>query len=127
MNKKFFQQYLPQIAIGLTILFFGFRMLPHSDAETDFHFRDFGRLPVLDKGRYKPMDTVARNNLMIITHRQSYYDADQEKSYPANKWLLDVMTTPHPDPDAEDHGGCLEPGTREWPARLGLQSFSYRE
>jgi ABC-type transport system involved in cytochrome c biogenesis permease subunit len=94
MKKSFFQQYLPQVAAGVTILFFGFQMLPHGDAALDWHYRDFGRLPVLDKGRIKPMDTVARNNLMVITHRQSYYDADSGQRYSANKWLLDVMTSP---------------------------------
>ena len=45
--------------------------------------RDFGRLPTIDGGRYKPMDSVARSNLMILTHRQDYYDDAAKKTYPA--------------------------------------------
>jgi ABC-type transport system involved in cytochrome c biogenesis permease subunit len=82
--------------IALPILYFGYFMLPARDKANEFHVRQFGRLPAYDGGRYKPLDTVARNNLMILTHRQSYYDAKQGKSYPATKWLLDVFATPNP-------------------------------
>jgi len=98
MNTNNLHKYLPHIAVGIAVLYVGFQMWPRADAANEFHYHDFGLLPVLDGGRYKPMDTVARNNLMIITHRQAYYDADTGEYHSANKWLLDVMTSPA-DPD----------------------------
>ncbi len=92
--------------IALPIVYFGYYMLPARDKADDFHYRRFGRLPAYDGGRYKPMDSVARTNLMILTHRQTYSDQDDKvkkflvfdfpKNYPATKWLLDVFATPNP-------------------------------
>jgi ABC-type transport system involved in cytochrome c biogenesis permease subunit len=83
----------PLIAGVLTILYFVYAMTPPGDSANDFHYRQFGLLPVLDGGRYKPMDTVGRTSLMIITHRQSWYDEDSEKRSSANKWMLDAMVS----------------------------------
>jgi ABC-type transport system involved in cytochrome c biogenesis permease subunit len=94
MNTSKFQKYLPVLAVVLTAAYFGYYMRPHSDVAEEFHYRAFGQIPVIDGGRFKPMDSVARSNLMVITHRQTYYDYDTEKRYPATKWLLDVQTTP---------------------------------
>src|SRR5207245_2774491 len=94
MNTTNFQKYLPHIAAAVTVLYFGIQMRPQSSAAEDFNYRDYGRLPAVGDGRYNPLDTVARSALMVITHRQSYYDAAAKKSYPATKWLLDVQTTP---------------------------------
>ena len=99
MNAGKIQKYLPHIAVGLTVAYFGYFMVPPSNRSADFNYHDFGRLPVIGEGRYKPIDTVARMNLMIITHRQTFYDYDADKRYPATKWLLDVQTTPQPSGD----------------------------
>ena len=49
----------------------------------------FGRLPVIDGGRCKPLDTAARMNLMVLTHRQQFYNPEtQNQHYPATKWYL---------------------------------------
>ena len=79
--------------------YFGYHMRPRSSPANNYNFRDFGRIFVIDGGRYKPLDTVARTSLMIITHRQYYYDAEAKVYYPATKWLLDAMTTPIPNTD----------------------------
>jgi ABC-type transport system involved in cytochrome c biogenesis permease subunit len=96
MNQHKLERYAPWIAAGVTLLYFGFFMLPMHAANGDFDYHQFGRLHVIDGGRHKPLDSVARANLMILTHRQAFYDRDDKKEYPATKWLLDVMTTPHP-------------------------------
>ena len=101
MSANRIQKYLPHIAVGVTMAYFAFFMLPSPSRSGDFNFADFGRLPVIDGGRYKPIGTVARVNLMIITHRQTYYDYDADKRYPATKWLLDVQTTPPPSGDEQ--------------------------
>jgi ABC-type transport system involved in cytochrome c biogenesis permease subunit len=57
------------------------------------HLDEFARLPAVERGRVKPMDTVARTSLMIISGKQTFRD-ENEKRQPAIKWLLDVLTTP---------------------------------
>ena len=110
MNTSKFQKYLPYIAVGVTLVYFGYYFkvaysgylfAPKASASSDYNYRDFGRIPVIDQGRYKPIDTVARSYLTIIMHRPGYYDADAKVSYPATKWLLDVLTTPPPAGDDE--------------------------
>ncbi|MHB9076459.1 MAG: cytochrome c biogenesis protein [Pirellulaceae bacterium] len=59
----------------------------------------FGHLPVMYEGRVKPLDTLARNSLRIISDRQDYTD-ENRKTQPAIRWLLDVITDA---PAAEKH------------------------
>ena len=94
MNQTVIKKYLPIAAAVAACLYFGYHMRPRADASADFHYREFGRLPVIDGGRFKPLDTVARTNLMVITHRQYYYDAEKKVYHPATQWLLDAQTTP---------------------------------
>jgi ABC-type transport system involved in cytochrome c biogenesis permease subunit len=98
MNKftDFCKKNLTYLAVAATVLYFGYFMVPRADRAGEFKFRDFGLLPSIDQGRLKPLDTVARMNLMVIMHRQQLYDADTGNTYPAIKWLLDCMTTPMP-------------------------------
>jgi ABC-type transport system involved in cytochrome c biogenesis permease subunit len=51
----------------------------------------FGRLPIMFEGRIKPIDTLARNSLRIISDRQVFKDENGE-TQPAIRWLLDVIT-----------------------------------
>lgn len=76
---------------GLIVLLLAFDALPHNPKSGRMDLDEFGRLPVLEGGRVKPIDTLARNNLMVITSRQTWRD-EQGRSQPATKWLLDVMT-----------------------------------
>ena len=74
----------------------------------------FGRLPVMYEGRVKPMDTLARNSLRILSDKQSFVDDNDEKQ-PATKWLLDMITNspevaqspciPHPQSRGVGHIG----------------------
>jgi ABC-type transport system involved in cytochrome c biogenesis permease subunit len=50
---------------------------------------EFARIPVVDGGRVKPMDTVARTYLRIMSNRESWKDAGGT-SRPAIEWLLNV-------------------------------------
>jgi ABC-type transport system involved in cytochrome c biogenesis permease subunit len=60
----------------------------HQPAETGFHTRDFGRLPVLLNGRVQPLDSVARNALLQIRQRQSVGGLS------ATEWLMETMLNP---------------------------------
>lgn len=51
---------------------------------------EFARLPVLEGGRVKPFDTVARTSLMILHHRQTLR-LPGEGSLPPDRWLAEVL------------------------------------
>jgi ABC-type transport system involved in cytochrome c biogenesis permease subunit len=84
------RRFVPWIILGLVALYLIVAMVPPSDPERGMRLREFARLPVLEGGRMKPIDTHARINLMQITNRQSYVDTD-DKYQPAIKWMLDTM------------------------------------
>ncbi|MFO0810718.1 MAG: cytochrome c biogenesis protein CcsA [Gemmataceae bacterium] len=57
---------------------------------------EFAALPVVEGGRVKPMDTVARTNLTIVSSRQTFDVSDEVTGKPAIEWLLDVMAAKEP-------------------------------
>lgn len=57
-----------------------------------FDVDTFGHLPVLEGGRVKPVDTVARNALLMIRSQQSF--RHDGKTVVADEWLLDVLFRP---------------------------------
>ncbi len=68
-------------------------------ADNEFDFAAFASLPVVDQGRVKPVDTLARTTLAKISDRETYRDADGKKQ-PAVRWFLDVVARPSA---AEEH------------------------
>ena len=60
------------------------------DPESGFHLREFGRLPVLLNGRIKPLDTVARNSLLIIHGRQTIH-FQHGATLSAIEWLTELL------------------------------------
>src|SRR5262249_25601240 len=60
-------------------------------ANATFNLDEFGRLVVEEGGRVKPIDSLARTSLMILSARQEYKD-EKGDTQPATRWLLDVMT-----------------------------------
>jgi ABC-type transport system involved in cytochrome c biogenesis permease subunit len=81
--------------ISLAVLLFAAAFLaskarpPAQKGEMAIH--EFAKLPAVHQGRLKPLDTLARVSLMIISDRQSFRDEHGEKQ-PAIRWLLDVMS-----------------------------------
>ena len=53
----------------------------------------FGRIPVLSEGRIKPLDSVARNTLLVIQARQRVMTPDNVELTP-DEWLLDALFVP---------------------------------
>jgi ABC-type transport system involved in cytochrome c biogenesis permease subunit len=90
----------PWIVVGIGALYLlGSAMMPASEDGT-FHFSAFGSLPIVDHGRVKPFDTLARTELMILSNRQEWAEKDKDPdawtpppSRPAIEWLLNVMTS----------------------------------
>jgi ABC-type transport system involved in cytochrome c biogenesis permease subunit len=57
-----------------------------------FDLDAFGRLPVLEGGRVKPLDSVARNSLLAIRSQQSF--RHEGRKVGADEWLADVLFRP---------------------------------
>ena len=60
--------------------------------KSEFDVRGFSRLPILEGGRIKPMDSFARNSLLVIRGQQSL--PVDERRLSASEWLLDAMFRP---------------------------------
>ncbi|MGO8676226.1 MAG: cytochrome c biogenesis protein [Limisphaerales bacterium] len=58
-----------------------------------FDVAGFGRLPILLNGRIQPMDSMARNSLLMISGR-STVRVKGSPSLSASAWLLEAMTQP---------------------------------
>jgi ABC-type transport system involved in cytochrome c biogenesis permease subunit len=57
-----------------------------------FDVDGFGHIPVLEGGRVKPLDSVARNSLLVIRSQQSF--RFQGRTISAGEWLLGLMFRP---------------------------------
>ncbi len=85
------------LAAGLLIaLLLPARVKPPKEGE--FNFYDFGRIPVVAEGRCKPLDSVARNTLRVISNRETakllVKEGEQETldERSAIEWLLDTIS-----------------------------------
>ena len=70
-------------------------MTPAEETVNGMNLRDFGQLPIVDRGRVKPIDAMARTDLTIISGKQTYLRR-QRKEHSAVEWLLDVLTSRPP-------------------------------
>jgi ABC-type transport system involved in cytochrome c biogenesis permease subunit len=62
------------------------------EPKSDLPLAEFSRLPVLEGGRVKPIDSFARNALLLIRGTQTL--PVDGKTMSATEWLLDVMFRP---------------------------------
>jgi ABC-type transport system involved in cytochrome c biogenesis permease subunit len=83
---------LPALALGLALLALAGTLLPPGKPR-GFDLAAWGRLPVLADGRVKPLDTVARNSLLLLQGRQKVVTTAGVTVTP-NAWLLDVCFRP---------------------------------
>jgi ABC-type transport system involved in cytochrome c biogenesis permease subunit len=85
------EKIVPWVAGLLTLLGVLFAALP-SRPVRGLDLDAFGRLPVLEGGRVKPIDSVARNSLLMIRGQQSLRHLG--RTIGADEWLLDTMLKP---------------------------------
>ena len=76
--------------------------------KTDFDLDAFGRIPVVANGRTKPLDSVARNTLLLLQGRQRLVTPDGITLTPV-QWLLDVLFRPEI-ADTYQHFEIVNPG-----------------
>jgi ABC-type transport system involved in cytochrome c biogenesis permease subunit len=87
---KDFGKVFPWVVVGVAVLVLIFTMMPPRVAPDKMNLQELGNIPVIHEGRMKPMDSVARTTMMLISSRQDYKD-ENGKTQPAIKWLLDTM------------------------------------
>jgi ABC-type transport system involved in cytochrome c biogenesis permease subunit len=76
--------------------------MPKESAE-EFHLQEFAKLPIVHGGRVKPMGTLARSSLRILSGKQMFPDGTKRKylffwekdvTQPAILWLMDLIARP---------------------------------
>ncbi|HLW66215.1 MAG TPA: cytochrome c biogenesis protein CcsA [Gemmataceae bacterium] len=96
MKANFFVPVITVSVFGIYLL--GASFMPDlGNGKKDFDLAGARQIPVVDGGRVKPLDTVARTALRIVSGRESFYIGKEEQ--PAIRWALDVMSF---DPDDKD-------------------------
>ncbi|MCB1124829.1 MAG: cytochrome C biogenesis protein, partial [Verrucomicrobiae bacterium] len=71
--KKFSSNLFPIIVLFLAAILILNGLRPKK-IKAVFDYDRFARLPVLDGGRYKPLDSLARTDLLIIRGKQYVLD-----------------------------------------------------
>jgi ABC-type transport system involved in cytochrome c biogenesis permease subunit len=84
--KRFFAW----ILLAAALVWLATNWWPAKSAASDVNLAKFGKIPVLVGGRVKPLDTVARNSLLIMHGRQELR-LDSGKRLTATQWLADVL------------------------------------
>ena len=84
------KRFLPWIILAVAAACIAANWLPPKTAKDDFDFSRFGEIPVLVGGRIKPLDTVARNSLLII-HGKQELRLEGGRRLSAIQWLTDVL------------------------------------
>ena len=87
------KRFLPVIALALGFLWVAASLFPPKGPKNGADLVTFGKVPVLVGGRIKPLDTVARNSLLIIHGKETLRLANGQ-TLSAVQWLADVVFKP---------------------------------
>jgi len=87
--------WVPLGAVLVGLLYMGSKARPPANPGK-LDLTAVAQLPVVDGGRVKPLDTVARVYLRKISGREELFGVSGDK-YPAIRWLMDALTTPFGD------------------------------
>lgn len=81
---------IPGVVLAVAGLYLLGAML-RGGTNSKFDFASAARLPVVQDGRVKPLDTVARVDLRLISHKEEFTD-ENGRTRPAIQWFLDVAS-----------------------------------
>ena len=84
------KRFLPWIFLAVAAASIAANWLPGKTARDDFDLSRFGEIPVLVGGRVKPLDTVARNSLLIL-HGKQELRLENGRRLSAMQWLTGVV------------------------------------
>jgi ABC-type transport system involved in cytochrome c biogenesis permease subunit len=82
--------------VGAFTVYAAAKVYPRPQTYKEFDLSAFGAIPVLDGGRIKPLDSVARANMLFISGRSDFTDA-KDDTRPAILWLLETLAWGDPD------------------------------
>ena len=98
---------LVPIVLVTICAFYALSKLRPPKHEGDYDLKAFGQLPVQQKGRVKPLDTVARNSLLIMRGKQTvpdgpevsffqrvFYGKKAPRYLPAIEWFAELTLRP---------------------------------
>ncbi len=81
----------PLAIVAVFTLYSAMMMVPKKETYKEFDLTAFGSIPVLDGGRVKPLDSIARTSMLFISGRSEFEDKDG-KMQPAILWMLEVLS-----------------------------------
>ena len=87
MKKLFY------IVIALLVTSIVYKHIPQEPIENGFNIQGFAELPVQVGGRIKPLDSVARNTLLILSGRQ-YVITPKGEKISSIHWFMDLCMRP---------------------------------
>src|SRR5438045_1359457 len=82
---------LPLLVLSLFVAYLVISLKMPKTA-TSINVAGFSQLPVLSNGRIKPLDTIARTSLLLLSGKQTVRDPSQ--TLKADEWLLDMLYKP---------------------------------
>ena len=86
---------VPLVAIGFAGFVFVFTPMKTGAKKIDeFDIDAFGAIPVFDQGRSKPMDSLARERLRILSGNKEFFKNRKNEKQPAIRFLLDLIAKP---------------------------------
>ncbi|MGQ0636916.1 MAG: cytochrome c biogenesis protein CcsA [Planctomycetaceae bacterium] len=85
------ERYLPLAVVVLCAVMIARYAVPPRPAADGVDLYAAAKLPIQYDGRVKPLDTLARNALLVTSNRETFKDA-RGKTQPALRWLLDVIS-----------------------------------
>jgi ABC-type transport system involved in cytochrome c biogenesis permease subunit len=90
MNQETIARYFPWAVVVLAACYLLVASAPAADKPEGMHLEAFGHLPCQDGGRIMPLDSKARNLLLVISNRQTVQDT-KDNTRPAIFWLAETM------------------------------------
>ena len=122
------KRFLPLALLVLGALYLASPLFKKS--KSAFDLDAFGRIPVVANGRTKPLDSVARNTLLLLQGRQRVVTPEKATLTPT-QWLLDVFFRPQL-ADTYQHFEIVHPGVLDVFGLSpedgdGNKRFSYRQ
>ncbi len=84
---------LPILFVVVAVLILARGLMP-KHADSLFPVKSFSEIPVLEGGRYKPLDSVARTSMLLFRSKQTALNAAGEK-IPAVQWLMQLTLQPN--------------------------------
>ena len=84
------KRFVPLIVLVVMGAWIAGNWMPPKIGDGDFDLTKFGKVPVLVGGRIKPLDTVARNSLLIV-HGKQELGLENGQTLTAIQWLIEVL------------------------------------